>query len=470
MLVDFTEADTRLLGQVKGAMALLQDFKLDGDWLRTASNVVLRGVVGYYGRSRGVGEELSDKLEVPRRKVVNKGWKRSRNAPNAQLYADWSSGGHNMEHVFRVAMGALVDQIRKALVMLEDFPVKVVARAALAQTCWSLGCRVHPFKWKYQHVVKSLDVDWVMEAFLLFLSNLGWEWDYDDLHELDRDDPLHECHWPHFIGAPLWENEDVVGFDERSGLGLPYKRELAILGVVGDRDFFDHEGDAVCWKDFKEYWAANECDKEAWQETVGALPEFVLGKIPVVDVEGPGELIKELESITKVRLNGNGKEYLVTWIDGTVSWEPKAGLLPPNQAGMPKSEWKERKKLLEELEGELGNWVLPSWRKYAEEIYGKGQWSKLVDIPLGDEEHPSREEVHQNFAVDVHNSLGDFLEYVEEFGDGEGNVRESCEIITPKGLDEEGEPDIKCFYLYGGLVGDPLLFHACICLWKTCLG
>ena len=57
------------------------------------------------------------------------------------------------------------------------------------------------------------------------------------------------------------------------------------------------------------------------------------------------------------RLNGNGKEYLVTWVDGTVSWEPKAGLLPPNQAGMPKSEWKERKKLLEELEGELGNWV-----------------------------------------------------------------------------------------------------------------
>ena len=120
-------------------MALLNDFKLDGEWLKTASNVVLRGVVGYYGRSRGIGEGLSDTLEIPRRKVINKGWKRSRNAPNAQLYADWSSGGHTVEHVFRVAMASLVDQIRKALVMLEDFPVKVVARAALSPNMLVLG-------------------------------------------------------------------------------------------------------------------------------------------------------------------------------------------------------------------------------------------------------------------------------------------------------------------------------------------
>ena len=70
-------------------------------------------------------------------------------------------------------------------------------------------------------------MDWVMEAFLLFMSNLGWEWDYDDLHELDREDPLHDCHWPHFIGAPLWESEEVEGYDGRCGLGLPRKKTAA---------------------------------------------------------------------------------------------------------------------------------------------------------------------------------------------------------------------------------------------------
>ena len=127
---------------------------------------MLRGVVGYYGRSRGMSFELMDKLECTRRRVINKGWLRSYNAPNAQLHNTWSAGGYNVEHVHRVAMASLVDQIKKSLSMMEDYPVKTVARAAFAQTCWVLGCRVHPFQWNYDHLVDALDVNWVMEAYL----------------------------------------------------------------------------------------------------------------------------------------------------------------------------------------------------------------------------------------------------------------------------------------------------------------
>ena len=66
--------------------------------------------------------------------VINKGWLRSYNARNAQLYNTWSAGGYNVEHVHRVAMASLVDQIKKSLLMMEDYPVKTVARAAFAQS------------------------------------------------------------------------------------------------------------------------------------------------------------------------------------------------------------------------------------------------------------------------------------------------------------------------------------------------
>ena len=67
--------------------------------------------------------------------------------------------------------------------MMEDYPVKTVARAAFAQTCWVLGCRVHPFQWNYDHLVDALDVNWVMEAYLKNMHELGWCVELDELHD-----------------------------------------------------------------------------------------------------------------------------------------------------------------------------------------------------------------------------------------------------------------------------------------------
>ena len=135
------------------------------------------------------------------------------------------------------------------------------------------------------------------------------------------------------------------------------------------------------WKDFKQYWGAGESDKKDWERVVEALPdEWVLGPIPVEDVEGPGDDVGEVDCISKVRLNGNGREFKVEWEDGKVSWEPESSLLQVR--GTNKDARAARKEEMKEVAEELGNWEGLSWKEKVGAMYDGDEWEVLV----GDED------------------------------------------------------------------------------------
>ena len=89
-----------------------------------------------------------------------------------------------MEHVHRVAMAALMSEVDKAMFGTEESHVGVIVRAAMADTCYALGCRVHPSRWDWSHLVEDLDMGWVSGGVLACMHDLGWEWHADELHDL----------------------------------------------------------------------------------------------------------------------------------------------------------------------------------------------------------------------------------------------------------------------------------------------
>ena len=165
----------------------------------------------------------------------------------------------------------------------------------------------------------------------------------------------------------------------------------------------------------------------------------------------------EVKEISKIRLNGNGKEYWVSWEDGSSSWEPESCLLLPS--GFNRDERRERAQHMKELAEELGNWEGLSWKEVAEESYGKGEWVRLMGDAHGVLPSLTREEVHQHHSQTVGMCMQDFLEHAEGMGGGQNNVEEKCEERTPREYDGPSPPEIKCFYLKGGLEEEILVME-----------
>ena len=152
-----------------------------------------------------------------------------------------------------------MSEVDKAMSGTEESHVGVIVRAAMADTCYALGCRVHPSRWDWSHLVEDLDMDWVSEGVLAYMHDPGWGWHADKLHDLEEADPWHECHWVGFGGGiPLWQKGVTCGSDVE-GLGLKYQKGLALLGIVVAEDFcsFGQAG-LVGWREFREHWGAHE--------------------------------------------------------------------------------------------------------------------------------------------------------------------------------------------------------------------
>ena len=235
-------------------------------------------------------------------------------------------------------MAALMSEVDKAMFGTEESHVGVIVRAAMADTCYALGCRVHPSRWDWSHLVEDLDMDWVSEGVLAYMHDLGWEWHADELHDLEEADPWHECHWVGFGGGiPLWQKGVTCGSDVE-GLGLKYQKGLALLGIVVAEDFcsFGQAG-LVGWKEFREHWGAHEGDKGAWEEVCEALEEGGVSTL-VGNVGAPtggnaeagedGWQEQEPVGVVAVKQGGRDTEFLVQWDEeGTeMTWEPKEHL------------------------------------------------------------------------------------------------------------------------------------------------
>ena len=79
-----------------------------------------------------------------------------------------------------------------------------------------------------------------------------------------------------------------------------------------------------------------------------------------------------------------------------------------------------------ELEEELGNWELPSWRQKAKLVYAEGEWEKLVD----------ETRLVLNEAIEKNGtSISDFRRVDEKTGEFQNFLRV---------YEREGKPCVSC--------------------------
>jgi hypothetical protein len=330
------EADDRLVKNTKACMAMLAGMKMSPFWYLQATEVILRGVGGFYGRCRPVPDAVKQGVDCNLRRVLAaKGW-RAHNGSNLQLYKSKQEGGQGLTSFTTVCDASLCSEMEKHLFIDQQTPAAVTARAALAQTAWALGCRTDPLSWDYTHVVGSLDWDWVMEAYMGMSHATRQTWTRDPQATHTDSCPLEAGRWPGFTTEPLWE---------QSGLGLPFNRRLAELGVVEINAFYTTSQSTTkeaTWKQFQAYWEAADRDRHHWATVTRQLRELQVAAPPpqqarvVTTTEGPGETLIcpsrqrwQVGAITAHRQGAKGLELRVSWAGWGQqhdSWEPKAHL------------------------------------------------------------------------------------------------------------------------------------------------
>ena len=69
-------------------------------------------------------------------------------------------------------MAALMGEVDKAMFGTDESHVGVIVRAAMADTCYALGCRVQPSRWDSSHLVEEMQAQTLRHG----EGKLGWMW------------------------------------------------------------------------------------------------------------------------------------------------------------------------------------------------------------------------------------------------------------------------------------------------------
>ena len=135
-------------------------------------SLAVGGIIGYYGRATPIRWSDCQRIERARAYAMRvRGF--TPTIPRVQMYAAPTEGGLGHAHAYQATAAALVDQIDRALCGGDGEPARVAVEAAIASTCWRLGCRADPLAWDPQHARATLSEDMLIEAWLLVKMRAG---------------------------------------------------------------------------------------------------------------------------------------------------------------------------------------------------------------------------------------------------------------------------------------------------------
>ena len=141
--------------------------------MHSVIDMVISGVVGYYGRATVMRQADADAIEAARTDaaVRNRGFERGE---RATVYGTREGGGMGACHAYQECAAVYIDQIDRAITMSEGVPVRVAVASAIAVTCWRLGCRTRsPIEWHPTHLERALDENMMIEAWVLAKLRAG---------------------------------------------------------------------------------------------------------------------------------------------------------------------------------------------------------------------------------------------------------------------------------------------------------
>ena len=212
-------------------------------------SLAIGGVIGYYGRATPLRWSDCQKIERARAYAMHvRGF--TPTVPRVQMYAAPTEGGLGHAHAYQAAAAALIDQVDRALCGGDGEPARVAVEAAIASTCWRLGCRADPLAWDPQHVRAALSEDMMVEAWLLAKMRTG-------LVGLPTGVPLRV--WRpdggDGKGPMLWEAGGGTGW--QGSVPCRYRKRMAEVGMVWWADVTDpRTGGWLSWGEARRKFGA----------------------------------------------------------------------------------------------------------------------------------------------------------------------------------------------------------------------
>ena len=203
---------------------------LDNARMCEVMGVAVHGILGFFGRTTPMTWADCEAIEAARAGALRaRGF--SPGNPRVQIYAATEQGGLGHPHAYRVAAGALIAQIDRALSGDDGEPQREAARSAVTEKCKQLGCRGEsPLTWDPRHIRDLNGESDLIEAWLLAKRRTRVQAVATSSTEneqmraaLERDD--------------LWRDAAAAGplLWEANGTGAPayaHARRLAAAGVV----------------------------------------------------------------------------------------------------------------------------------------------------------------------------------------------------------------------------------------------
>lgn len=272
---------------------------LTNEQMQQMMSLAIDGVIGYYGRATPLRWRDCQQIERARAHAVRqRGF--SPSVPRLQVYAGPGEGGLGHAHAYQTAAAALVDQIDRALCGGDGEPARVAVEAAIASTCWRLGCRGDPLAWDPQHARAALSEDMVVEAWLLAKLRTG-------LVGMPTGRPFRPWQPDSGVGKGplLWERGGGEEWDEVQP--CRYRKRLAEVGMVWWADVTDSStGGWLSWAQAQARYGGRlggKVDKRDYDEMMeelgreGNAPHVRQWRSHVAQFGVPSEALSEGEGV-----------------------------------------------------------------------------------------------------------------------------------------------------------------------------
>ena len=135
---------------------------------RNMMNVIVDGMMGYYGRATAMDWETCERIESARAEALQRRGAMAASTARAQVHASGGAGGMGHRHAYQAATAALCDQFERVLSQREETPASVALWAHVRNTYLRLGWtgRGKLLEWHPTHLRDALSEDMIVEGWL----------------------------------------------------------------------------------------------------------------------------------------------------------------------------------------------------------------------------------------------------------------------------------------------------------------
>ena len=177
------------------------------------SDALIGGSAGFHLQELYLSFNEADKLEAKWRAAYNAVAQRTQSTPRAEIYTSKPVAGRTRRHLWAHGLVALFNAVNSAMSDVHDTEHRAAARAGLALSLYSWGCRQPPRTWQWTHLRSELEaaladskVRYIGDAWMLArLVICGADTKCDD--DLASTEAAREEAWrwpcPPHIGDPL---------------------------------------------------------------------------------------------------------------------------------------------------------------------------------------------------------------------------------------------------------------------------